>query len=275
MRSLLTLVLVALLAHGSVAEAASRADFATMSAEEVYTVAVKQMRRGLYDRAIEAFQHVRNFHRDDPLSVKAQLALADIRFDKGDFEEARYAYEEFATYHPRHEAMDHVTYRVGLCIYKRAAKVAGRDQTTTRAAVNKWTGYANRYPDSANVEQVEKYLARGRDRLAAAELFVARFYAKRGSWRAVEGRTRSLLRLFGDSQHAEEALMLAAKAYHGLGRATEAASARERLAEQYPESRLLAQLDKRLAKPLGKPPEDETFVRPYRLPGGGQQTPGQ
>ena len=63
--------------------------------------------------ALENFNRVRNYHRDDPISVKAQLAIADVHFKQRDFEQARFAYEEFATYHPRHENLDYVTFRIG------------------------------------------------------------------------------------------------------------------------------------------------------------------
>ena len=68
--------------------------------------------------------------------------------------QARFAYEEFASYHPRHEALDYVTYRIGLSIYRDAPVFAGRDQTTTRGAVNVWTGFESRFPDSEYVDEV-------------------------------------------------------------------------------------------------------------------------
>src|SRR3954469_1074649 len=73
------------------------------TAEELYDQGLKQMRRGYYTKALESFNRVRNYHRDDPVSLKAQLAIADLHYKKGDFEQARFAYEEFASLHPRHE----------------------------------------------------------------------------------------------------------------------------------------------------------------------------
>lgn len=235
--------------------------------QEIYDHAMTLMKRGLYDKAMTDLQELRNFHRDDPLSVRAQLGIADMQFQKGEYEEARYAYEEFATYHPRHPDMDYVTWRIGYCIWKRSPKVAGRDQATTRSAVNTWTGFERRYPESEHIAEVEKLLQRGLDRLAVKELFVARFYRKRDAWLAVEGRTRGLLWRYPESTHAEEAKALLAISLHETGRTDEARQWRETLAKDHPESDLIASVDRRLAKPAGTPPEDEIFVRPYRVPG--------
>lgn len=241
---------------------------------EIYAHGQKMMARGMYEKATSSFQELRNFHRDDPLSVRAQLALAEIRFKKGEYEEARYAYEEFATYHPRHEDMDFVVYRIGLCLWKRAPRLAGRDQTTTRSTVNTWSGFEDRFPESEYLEEVLKLRQRGVDRLAAGDLYVARFYAKREAWEAVRGRSAELIRRFPDSRHVEEALARYAGAAHRVGRTTEAEAAIERLAALHPDSRWLPSVARVLQAPPGTPPEDETFVRPYRMPGMTQLPPG-
>ncbi|MCB9662774.1 MAG: outer membrane protein assembly factor BamD [Alphaproteobacteria bacterium] len=235
---------------------------------EIYAHGEKMMKRGLFDKALEDFQELRNFHRDDPLSVRAELAIAEIRFRKGDYDEARYAFQEFEDYHPNF-APDYVSYMVGYTIWKVAPRVVGRDQTLTRQAVNEWTGFGQLYPDSEYRDEVDKLLQRGIDRLASKEMFVARFYRKRRAWAAVEGRSARLLQLFPSSRYAEEALALLSEGYHRVGRVEDAKLARERLVAMYPDSGRVRHVDHVLALPPGTPPEDVIFARPYRLPGYG------
>jgi outer membrane protein assembly factor BamD len=266
--ALLALVLGAgLLAFDAPAEAARRK---VQSAEELYEQGLRQMRRGYYTKALESFNRVRNYHRDDPISVKAQLAIADLHFKKGDFEQAKFAYEEFAQLHPRHESLDYVTYRIGQSIYRRAPKFTGRDQTSTRSAVNVWTGFDARFPESPYVDDVNKLLERGRNRLAAKELFVAKFYAKRDAWGAVRGRTEYLVRRFPDTPQIPTALEYLGESMHAWGAVDEAKAVRERLAEKWPDSRQLHRLDRALAAPPGSPPDEKVFIRPYRIRGVGQ-----
>jgi outer membrane protein assembly factor BamD len=235
------------------------------TAEELYEQGLKQMRRGYYTKALESFNRVRNYHRDDPASVKAQLAIADLHFKKGDFAQARFAYEEFAQLHPRHPDLDYVTWRIGLSIYRRAAKFAGRDQTDTRTAVNTWTGFDSRFPESEHADDVNRLLQKGRERLAAKELFIAKFYARREAWGAVRGRTEYLVRRYPDVPQVGEALAYLGTALHEWGSVDEATAVRERLATQFPESVWVRQLDRELAQPPGERPDEKVFVRPYRV----------
>lgn len=268
-RSIAVALLLALgLGSGCAARTSGRSD----SAEELYTQGLRAMKRGYYTKALEKFNRVRNYHRDDPLSVKAQLAIADMHFKKGDYEQARFAYEEFASYHPRHPNLDYVTYRIGLSIYKRAPKLAGRDQTSTRSAVNVWTGFDTRFQDSEYVPQVNKLRERGRGRLAAKELAIARFYAARDAWGAVRGRCELLLRRYPDTEHVPAAMALLGHAMHAWGDTEEARGIRERLAGEAPESHWLRELDRNLTRPPGVRPDEKVFIRPYRI--RGQAGPG-
>lgn len=239
-------------------------------AAELYDRGLKQMRRGYYTKALESFTRVRNYHRDDPLSVKAQLAIADLYFKKHDFDQARFAYEEFATYHPRHENLDYVTYRIGLSIWKRAPRLAGRDLSANKGAVNVWTGFRARFPESPWADEAEEKLAKERGRLAHKELYIARFYERRRAWGAVRGRSEYLLLRYPDTPWADEALLSLGTALHAWGRVDEARQVRERLAET--DSKLIHRLDRRLAKDPGEPPDEKKFIRPYRIRG---LTPGQ
>ena len=243
------------------------------SAEELYNQGVRQMRRGSYTKAVESFNRVRNYHRDDPVSVLAQLAIADLHFNQKDFEQARFAYEEFAALHPRHESLDYVTWKIGLSIYRRASKFAGRDQSATRSAVNVWTGFDARFPDSDYAPKVQRLLAKGRNRLANKELFVAKFYARQDAWGAVRGRTEYLARRYPDSQNLPEALQLMGTAMHRWGDVAAAEETRTRLSELAPDSVMLRRLDRAMSDPPGTRPDEKVFVRPYRIRGITPQVP--
>ena len=239
----------------------------SMSAVELYEAGLRQMRRGNYTKALESFNRVRNYHRDDPVSVQAQLAIAELHFKKRDFEQARFAYEEFASLHPRHKDLDLVVYRTGLSIFKRSSKFAGRDQAATRSAVNVWTGFESRFPESRYVGEVERMRARARERLARKELFVARFYERKDEWGAVRNRSEYLLRRYPDAEAAPEALQLQGTAMHAWGYTEEAERVQARLEQLAPDSKELERLEAALEKPAGEPPDPKVFIRPYRIRG--------
>ena len=135
----------------------------------------------------------------------------------------------------------------------------------SRQAVNVWTGFEGRFPDSEYVARVVKSRATARERLANKELAIARFYARRGAWLAARRRAEDLVERYPDAKSAPEALAIAAEGYHAWGLMAEAKAAREQLAARDAHSVRLTAVDRLLATPPGSPPKDEIFPRPVRV----------
>jgi outer membrane protein assembly factor BamD len=195
-----------------------------LTAEEVYALGLKYLKRGYFTKALEQFNRVRSYFRDDPISLKAELAIADIHYKKNEWDEARVAYEDFMRAHPRYPEIDVVIYRLGMTIYKKAPLIPDRDPTWTRQVVSTWAGYSARFPESEHREEVEKYLLKAQGRLARRELEIAHFYARREAWPAVIGRIDPLLVQWPDTPDRAEALVLLGIAHHRIGQ-TDAAEA--------------------------------------------------
>ncbi|MDP6932739.1 MAG: outer membrane protein assembly factor BamD [Myxococcota bacterium] len=208
-----------------------------LTVQEQYDLGVKYMNRGYYVKALEQFNRIRNYYRDDPLAVEAELAIADVYFKKTEWDQARLAYQDFMRMHPSHQRLDYVVYQVGNSVYRKAPKVSARDQVWTRQAVNAWTGFEQRFPESDHLEEVMGMLVECRERLARKELLIARFYASpnRRAWPAVEDRVEGLMHSYPDSQYVPEALELLVVSLREQGRSEEAARSLVRLAELAPE----------------------------------------
>ena len=243
------------------------------SAEDLYQQGLRAMKRGYYTKALEKFNRVRNYHRDDPLSVKAQLAIADMHFKKGDFEQARFAYEEFSSYHPRppEPGLRDLPHRaVDLPALAQAWRVA--ISPSTRSAVNVWTGFDNRFPDSDHVEQVDQApRPSGRSRLAAKELAIAQLLLPLGMHGGPSGPaarsccadTPTPSTVPGGSVDAGRGDARVGRHRRGPG------SIRERLSNEAPGSQVAVDsLDRALARPAGSPkPDEKVFIRPVPDPG--------
>ena len=213
--------------------------------EERYARGEKHMKRGYYVKALEEFNRIRNYHRQHPLAVKAELAIADVYFKKSEWDQARVAYQDFIRMHPRHVEMDYVTYKMGLTSYKKSPRVSARDQTWTRQAVNAWTGFLSRFPESEYAEEVDKFLTRARNRLAQKEYDIGTFYARREAWAAVEVRMEGMLRHYGDSPDVPSALAYLVLAQHRQGHSVEAQESLSRLQTDYPDDPSLGWLGRR------------------------------
>jgi len=201
-------MLTAIFALAFLAGPAAAKERKELTVEEQYELGLKYLRRESYVKALEQFNRIRNTHRDDPYSVKAELAIGDVYYKKREWDQARLAYEDFMRMHPRHQDLDYVVYRMGLSLYRKAPLVAGRDQTWTRQAVHTWAGFESRFPDSQYRAEVEELLEVSRDRLARKELSIARFYVRRKAWPAVSDRAEGMLRTYPDSERAADALYM-------------------------------------------------------------------
>jgi outer membrane protein assembly factor BamD len=213
-----------------------------MSAEDAYSLGLRYLKRGYYVKALEQFNRVRTYYRDDPYALKAELAIADVHYKKNEWDAARLAYEDFMRAHPRYKDLDYVVYRLGLTLFKKAPQIAARDQTWTRQAVNTWMGFTARFPDSTYRAEVEDMLGKARARLARKELLIARFYERRESWQSVVGRLGPMLQQYPDSPDRAEALSLYGEAWHGLGRQDLAQEQLQKLEAEAPGSRATKRL---------------------------------
>lgn len=216
-----------------------------LTVEEKYELGLKYLKRGYYVKAQEQFNEIRNKHRDDPYAVKAELALADMHFKQNEWDLALWAYEDFLRLHPHHAEVPYVVYRKGLTQYKKAPRIAGRDQTWTKRAVDTWSSYGTLYPESENLEEVEELLGKARDRLARKELQIGRFYYQRDAWAAVEGRIEPLIVKYPESPDSDEALFMLAHALYELDQVDRAEAAAGKLAEDHPDSRMLRRLERK------------------------------
>ena len=224
-----------------------------LTAEEVYELGQKYLRRDLFTKALEQFNRVRSYFRDDPYSLKAELAIADIHYEKKEWDEARVAYEDFMRAHPRYPELDLVVYRLGMTVYRKAPQIPDRDQTWTRQVVSTWAGFGARFPESEHRAEVDKFLGKAQARLARKEIAVAEFYQRREAYAAVIGRVDPMLTAWPETPDRGHALLLLGTAHHRLGNDEDAKATLERLSAEKPasaEARALLRELSRSPKPI-------------------------
>ena len=192
----------------------------SLTPEEKYDLGLKYLKRGNYQKALEQFNHIRNFYRDDPLAIEAELSIADLYFKKSEWDQARVYYDEFQRRYPTHPKIDYVTFKLGLCYYKKSPKTPERDQRWTEQAVSHWRNFDIKYPSSPHSKDVNKKYVECRNRLAEKELRIAKFYQKRSAWEGSKRRSDYLIKNYSESKHLIEALQINALANHNLGNQT-------------------------------------------------------
>jgi outer membrane protein assembly factor BamD len=189
----------------------------SLSVQEQYDLGQKYLKRGYYTKAIEQFNIIRNYYRDDPMAQMAELAIADVYFKKSEWDLARYSYDDFRRRYPKHEKVDYATYQIGLTFYKKSPRFAGRDQSWTVQAVYSWQNFEKYFPGSEYQQDVIEKRTECLERLAKKELIIAEFYERREAWDSVRRRSEGLVQAYPDSEYIPDAYELLFVSYWSLG----------------------------------------------------------
>jgi outer membrane assembly lipoprotein YfiO len=131
-------------------------------------------------------------HRPD-----AKLGIGDTYIGENTTESLTMAtneFREFLTYFPTHSRADYAQYKLGYVHYMRMRSPA-RDQTETRAAIQEWEAFVQRYPNSPLMPEVRERLREARDRASTAEYQVGLFYYRQRWYPAAIDRFKDLLKV--------------------------------------------------------------------------------
>jgi outer membrane protein assembly factor BamD len=179
-----------------------------MTAEEIYQAAQAEVEKRDYDEAQKLFDRIRDEYPFSKFAVEAELLAADSAFRQEKWEEAAASYRSFEELHPTHPSVAYAIYRRGLAQMKLASP-DDRDQTATRKALEAFQKLLNAYPGSEYASEARLKLEEARFSLAAHELYVAQYYARKKEYDAALARLRDLVRDYPDTPHRDEALRLA------------------------------------------------------------------
>lgn len=174
---------------------------------------LENLEKGYYEAAAEAFQKVKDRYPYSEHALMAELKMADALYEREQFEEAYSGYAEFERLHPKNPNVPYVLYRKGMCHYRRITSI-DRDQAYAFQAKEEFERLVKKHPKDAYARRA---LVKIRDcyiDLAQHELYVARFYFKKGHYRAAMGRYLYVLQNYPDVGQYHEAL-------HFLGRCKE------------------------------------------------------
>lgn len=211
--------------------------------QKVWEHAEKRFEKKDWLEAIAYYQHLRTkFSYNVPLASAADLRLGDVAFERERWSEARGHYRSFLRFHPKHEKADYAAFRVGLSSFR---EIPGdswitpssneRDQREVREAMRVMRQFQSQYESSQWVPEAETAIARCEEMLAAHELYVAKFYAKRQKWKGAVLRTQALVNTYPESPLAVDALVLQVEAHARLGDKEQAQETLVRLEARSPE----------------------------------------
>jgi outer membrane protein assembly factor BamD len=190
-----------------------------------------------YPKAIESFQEVIDNYPYSEYAVLSELAIADIHFEREEYEEASSYYHDFVELHPTHPKVAYALYRNGLCSYDQM-RAADRDQAPTREAVAQFRALIERFPNSEMTKDAQVKLGECENRLALHGIEVGDFYFAQQNWHSAARRYRVALTEYPSHQDRARTMVYLGVALARLQHYGEAESALRRALELGPDEEI-------------------------------------
>ncbi|HTE54287.1 MAG TPA: outer membrane protein assembly factor BamD [Kofleriaceae bacterium] len=222
---------------------AGKVDY-SVSAQQNYERGLKKMEREDWVAAAKYFSFIKARFPYSKYAVLAELRLADAEFGAEHYLQAVDLFKSFIKFHPSHEMVrnGYASFRIAGAYYEMLPgdmwllpPSFEKDQSATSDAHRELVEFLRKYPGSPQMAKVRVMLTRINKRLAAHELYVARFYWDRERPMGTVLRLRRLLDKHGGVGYDGPALYLLGKAYLEVDEPARARKAWERLVKEHPD----------------------------------------
>lgn len=203
--------------------------------EELYNEAVDQAEGKEFADAADTFLEVERQHPYSIWATKAQLMSAFSYYSDGQYDDAILSADRFIQLHPGNRDISYAYYLKALSYYEQITDV-GRDQRTTKLALQSLDDVVRRFPDSRYAKDAVLKIDLTRDHLAGKEMEIGRYYHERDNYLAAINRYRTVIENYQTTTHVPEALHRLSEAYSALGIEPEAQSNAAVLGHNFPGS---------------------------------------
>jgi outer membrane protein assembly factor BamD len=224
---------------------------------QLYAQAKEDMASGAWEAAIKSLERVEGQAAGTLLAQQAQIDLAYAYWRSGERPQALAAIERFIKLNPSSPALDYALYLRGVINFNDDIGIMGslagqdmaeRDSRASRDSYQAFKELVDRFPDSAYAEDARMRMAYIINTLADYELYVARYYFRRGAYVAAVNRAQQALVDFQGAPATEEALYIMVLSYDRLGLETLRDDANRVFQLNYPNSVLPSQGLRRAGK---------------------------
>lgn len=208
------------------------------------------MESGAFDSAIRNLNRVEALGAGTLLAQQSQLDLAYVQWRINERESALATLDRFLKYNPSSPGLDYALYLRGIVNFNDNLGLLGsisrqdlaeRDQQSARDAWQSFKQLTDQFPDSKYAPDARLRMAYILNSLAQHEVYVARYYYRRGAWVAAANRAQQTVAEFQTAPAAEEALFILAASYDKLEMPDLRDAARRVLEASFPDSRYLSQ----------------------------------
>lgn len=208
-----------------------------------YKKGKKALKSKNFEDAMKYFKFVKARYPFSKYATLAELRLADVLRDSEKFIAAIDAYKTFIKEHPTHPMVEsgYAAFHIGMSYWRLTPgdffimpPSEEKDQTSTEAAMLAFKRFLKRFPDSPHKKKAKRYYKRALGRLAAHEMYVARFYLGRGKPKGAIYRLEYLIKKYPDAGVEPEVMFLLGMTYLRLKKRKRALVVFRSIIKKYP-----------------------------------------
>ncbi|MDH3800242.1 MAG: outer membrane protein assembly factor BamD [Desulfobacterales bacterium] len=189
----------------------------SVGAQELAWEGMDAYESGKYDKAIEKFQKLKDYYPFSKYAILAELKIADAHYQREEYEEAAFAYENFEQLHPRNEAIPYVIYQIGRCYYDQI-DTPDRDQTSAQKALEAFQRLVKQFPGDQYSTRAAEHIKTAQKSLAGHAYVVGIFYYKTKHYKAALNRFMSIISDYPDVGYHQKALEYIARCEASIAR---------------------------------------------------------
>jgi outer membrane protein assembly factor BamD len=211
-----------------------------LEAEGLYKLARKSLDSADFQGALDRYGAIMLRYPFTDYATQAQLESIYAKFRSFDHDGAVSQADRFLKEHPRHAAVDYVYYLKGLTNFERGQSLLEgmvdsheQDVGYARRAFDDFAMLSQRFPNSRYAGDARLRMIHLRNRIAAHELAIVKYYVRRGAHIAAARRAEQIIAEYPGAPATAEALVLLESSYRDAGLVTQADEVR-RLREANP-----------------------------------------
>ena len=216
--------------------------------EKIYSEARDEVNAGAWDKAIGYYEKLEGRAAGTVLAQQAQIDKAYAQYKTGNKIQALATLDRFIRLHPTSPALDYALFlkgvvnfndNLGMFSFLTRQDLSERDQKAAKDSYESFLELTTRFPDSKYSADARQRMTHVVNSLAAYEVHVARYYAKRGAHVAAINRAQQAISDYQGVPAIEEALAILVRSYDAMGMTVLRDDALRVLTKNYPQSLFL------------------------------------
>lgn len=147
-------------------------------AEKLFKEAQELMEAERFILATEKLNLIKTQHPYSFYATPAELMQADILFEQESYIEAAAAYLLFRDFHPRHEKIPYVVFKIAESYFKQIPDTIDRDLEPAVESIKYFEEVIQKYPTSSYKATAEERIKEAQRMLREKDQYIADFYFK-------------------------------------------------------------------------------------------------